>query len=120
MSVPFVLRVRYARLLGYPPPRRWGYLVSDRPTWKQAWSRLTWRLHRPQPREDRSDGRDYRGWTARVAFDEDGMLPVGAEGPVVASMRSGGELLHRIELPDHSLTVPHPWPGIDLIPPQGA
>jgi hypothetical protein len=43
-----------------------------------------------------------------------------AEGPVVASMCSGGELLHRIELPDHSVTVPLPWPGIDLIPPQGA
>jgi hypothetical protein len=118
MFTPFVLRVWWARLVGYPPPQRWGYLMSDRPAWKRVWSRLTWRLRKPEPTEDRSDGRDYRGFTATVVTDEDGLLPVGAQGPVVSSRHSrSGELLHTIELPDHTLTTPLPWPGIELIAP---
>lgn len=118
LSVPFVLRARWARLRGTPAPQRWGYLAFDRPAWLRVWSRLTWRLRKPEPREDRSDGRDYRGFTARVVLDEDGHLPAGAQGRVVTSRYSaGGELLHTIELPDRTLTAPLPWPGIELIKP---
>src|ERR1051326_572514 len=97
--MPFVLRVWWARLVGYPPPQRWGYLVSYRPAWKRVWVRLTWRLRKPEPTKDRSDGRDYRGFTARVVADEEGILPVGAQGPVVSSRHSRrGELLHTLAL----------------------
>lgn len=114
--VPFVLRVRWARAVGAGLPHRWHYLPSTRTRWQMLWSRLTWRLRRPE-QHDRSDGRDYRGFTARVVHADDPMdPPAGAQGLVVSSHRSrGGELLHRVDFPNHDVTMPLPWPGIDLI-----
>ncbi|MGH3912198.1 MAG: hypothetical protein ACRDTC_02110 [Pseudonocardiaceae bacterium] len=116
--VPFRLRVWWAWALGNGLPQRWGYIVDVRPRWRRVWSCLTRRLHKPE-QLDRSDGRDYRGWTARVVADDEGILPVGVRGPVVGSERCrGGELRHTIELPDHTLTTPLPWLGIELIKPD--
>lgn len=116
MWVPFPLRMHWARAMGTGLPHRWHYLPSTLPWWKRRWLRLTWRLRRPK-QEDRSDGVDYRGWTARVTAVDDPMdPPVGAQGLVASSYRSrGGELLHRVEFPHHNMTTPLPWPGIELI-----
>lgn len=116
--MPFRLRVWWAWALGYGLPQRWGYIVDVRPQRRRVWSRLTRRLRKPE-QLDRSDGRDYRGWTARVVADDEGILSVGVRGLVVSSQRCrGGKLLHTIELPDHTLTTPLPWPGIELIKPD--
>ena len=122
-----MLQVWWARLWGYVPPQRWGYLPTDRPRWKGVWSRLASWLRRPEPRADRSDGRDYRGWTALVVSEmpelavvpsEHPVLPVGARGAVRdMRRRSSGELVHTIEFPMVDMTTPLPRPGIELIEP---
>lgn len=114
--VPFALRVHWARAMGTGLPHRWHYLPSTRTRRQRLWSRLTWRLRRPE-QHDRSDGRDYRGFTALVtAADHPMDPPVGVQGLVVGSYRSrGGELLHLVEFPGHDVTTPLPWPGIELV-----
>lgn len=94
-------------------PRR--YCEYRRPLWPWEWIR--WWVARWRQVSDRSDGRVYVGWTARITRGEQGLPPVSTEGRIVAADIQGGELAHRIEFPDHVLTAPLPWPGIELIEP---
>lgn len=78
-----------------------------------AWLRRWWRQRTRIV--DRSDGRDYTGWTVLVRGVHDGLPPARTWGRVVGADRQCGELAHRIEFPGVTVTVPLPWPGIELI-----
>ncbi|MGH3922753.1 MAG: hypothetical protein ACRDTT_07785 [Pseudonocardiaceae bacterium] len=67
---------------------------------------------------DRSDGRDYTGWTARVVAAEAGMPPVGTEGPVIGSEQAGGEVTHIVDFETCLVRAPLPRPSLRLIPPH--
>lgn len=114
--VPFRLRTWWARALGHGLPQRWGYIVDERPRWQRMWSRLTYRLHKPE-QHDRSDGQNYVGWTARLT-EPDGDYPAGSEGAVVGAAVQCGEFAHEIDFGDWHLTTPLPWPGIELVRPS--
>lgn len=98
-------------------PRQGSYAPYSRGLWARI---RRWR-HRNDIPADRSDGRDYTGWTARVSLSADPPIaPVGTLGVIRGSDRQCGELAHRIEFPNVVVTTPLPWPGIELIEPAAA
>ena len=86
------------------PRRPWGW-----PRWLVARRR----------RRDRSDGRLYVGWSARLV-EPDGEHPAGAVGSVVAARVWCGEFAHDVDFGGWVVTVPLPWPGIELVRPEVA
>lgn len=100
----------------------WSYLPRTRLTrWQtlRAWVHVYWRGWR-----DRSDGRDYRGWTARVVRPIYGLeeeLPPGTTGRVVDAQDLGTRhAAHHIEFHLENLAplqMRLPSPDVKLIKP---
>lgn len=96
----------------YLPARRWTPLVPLR-----RWLATRRRRTRAGP------GEEYVGWRARVSGDgRPGLPPPGTLGTVVAAGQRDNVLVHRIEFPGVTVTVPmtwpeQAWPGIDLLAP---